>query len=239
MMTQHSTIKKSESWKMFDKIAPTYDLLNDILSCGILSYWRAKVVKAIPKKKDMTLLDCATGTGEMLFSIMKKRHFFIKKIIGMDLAQEMMNRGEVTKKKFPYHENISFVRASGTAIPAEDNTFDCVTISFGIRNVDDTEACLKELHRVTKVGGKTLILEFSLPTNKFIKELYLFYFRSILPRIGGLISGQKDAYVYLNQTVEDFPYGNDFKNLMTKAGFSVEFQVLTFGIATLYTGTKS
>ena len=189
--------------------------------------------------ENLSLLDCATGTGEVMFSIMKKRANDIKQIIGLDLAQEMMNKGSKVCEKLQYESQMSFVHASATNIPYEDNSFDCVSMAFGIRNVDDPQKCLHEIARVLKPNGITLIMECSLPPNRIIRWIYLIYFRHILPLIGGLISGDYKAYKYLNKTVETFPSGNNFIALMNNAGLESNFETLTFGITTLYIGKKT
>lgn len=231
-------IKKEESWKMFNSIASTYNSLNSILSVGILRSWRSKLVKNVPHGTSLTILDCATGTGEVMFSIMKKRAACINKIIGIDLAQKMMDEGILRKKKMTYADKIQFNCASATKIPYESQTFDCVSMAFGIRNVDNHVDCLNEISRVLKPEGVALIMEFSLPENMLIKQLYLLYFRYVLPLIGGLVSGDYKAYKYLNKTVETFPYGTKFKQLMENVDLHTEFKTLTFGIATLYIGKK-
>lgn len=230
---------KGQSWQMFDTIASSYDRLNYILSAGMLTFWRKTLVSEVPKHTHLNCLDCATGTGEVMFSIMDQRHFDIHSMKGLDLSKNMMAVGQDLVKKKSYAKNVSFHYASATKIPFEDNSFDCVSMVFGIRNVDDYKQCLSELYRVVKPNGKVLIMEFSLPNNMFLKTLYLFYFRHILPFIAGFFSGNFKAYKYLNQTVEDFPYGQDFINEMNKAGFSSSFSTLTFGIASLYTGLKN
>jgi demethylmenaquinone methyltransferase / 2-methoxy-6-polyprenyl-1,4-benzoquinol methylase len=231
-------IKKEESWKMFNSIASTYNCLNSVLSVGILRSWRLKLVNSVPKGDNLNILDCATGTGEVMFSIMKKRSLDIQKITGIDLAQKMMDEGINLKKGFSYANKIHFRCESATEIPFDAHSFDCVSMAFGIRNVDNHVKCLEEISRVLKPGGVALIMEFSLPKNRVIKQLYLLYFRYILPFIGGLVSGDYNAYKYLNKTVETFPYGSQFKQLMETVELDTKFKTLTLGIATLYIGTK-
>ncbi len=232
-------IDKSESWKLFDTIAERYDLLNYICSAGILSLWRQKLVDYFPKGSDLKVLDCATGTGEVMFSIMDDHHFDIQEIHGLDLSKNMMKKGLEASEDKSYAKKVCFHHASATQIPFNDNHFDCVSMAFGIRNVDDYQNCLKELYRVVKPQGRVLIMEFSLPKNNVIKSIYLFYFRHILPFIAGVLSKNKSAYRYLNKTVEAFPYGDAFVNHMKDAGFSTVWKSLTFGIASLYIGTKN
>lgn len=231
-------IKKEESWKMFNSIASTYDILNSILSVGILKVWRNKLVSYLPKGNNLSILDCATGTGEVMFSIMKKRKPDVKTIIGIDLAQKMMDKGEVVKNKLSYTEKMKFQCADATKIPYEEGYFDCVTMAFGIRNVDNPQQCLDEIHRVLKPNGVALIMECSVPQNPIVKWLYLIYFRHVLPFIGGIVSGDSNAYRYLNKTVETFPAGQNFIKLMTTSHFDASFERLTLGITTLYIGRK-
>lgn len=231
-------IKKEESWKMFNSIAGTYDILNSILSAGILVKWRNKLASYVPRRDKLSILDCATGTGEVMFSIMKKRASDVNEIIGIDLAQKMMDKGEVIKQKYSFSKKIKFQYADATKIPYAKNYFDCITMAFGIRNVEDPQLCLNEIFRTLKKGGIALIMECSLPKNVVLKHLYLLYFRYVLPFIGGIVSGDSNAYKYLNKTVETFPSGKNFINLMKIAGFEANYETLTFGITTLYIGKK-
>ncbi len=223
-------------WKMFDKISGTYDLVNLVMTLGADRYWRKKMNTFLPAGNGLKLLDCATGTGDQILSFLKKKDK-IGQVIGIDLATKML---EIGKKKLKDHvRRVSFVEASGEAIPYVDESFDCVSISFGIRNMVDPLLCLKEIYRVLKKGGRLLILEGSLPENKNIRKFHLFYLRKILPKIGSLLSNNKEAYTYLNQTIETFPYGESFCTLLKEAGFtSCEAHPLTFGAVTIYVGGK-
>lgn len=233
--TPISSDEKAKSWQMFDRIASTYDPLNHILSMGIDKRWRNKLAARLPQR-DIDLLDLATGTGDQLFASCQQ-HGRVRTATGMDLSQEMLAVADKKKAQRPQSIPTTFQVGDATNIPAEDNCFDAVTISFGIRNVENVEAALSEMARILRPGGKALILEFGLPKQAIFKQLYLGYFRHILPTIGGLISGEKQAYQYLNQTVEDFPYGDAFGDLMTKAGFhNVTATSLSLGIAYLYEG---
>jgi len=238
MSKQKNKYEKKVSWTLFDGISERYNILNDVLSLGILSYWRKILVDLIPTKNDISILDCATGTGEVMFSIMKKKHSKVDSITGLDLSKNMMAIGEKKKQKFDFANKMTFQHASATNIPYNDASFDCVTMAFGIRNVDDYRQCLSEIHRVLKKDGKCLVMEFSLPKNKLFKSIYLFYFRYILPYVAGAISGDIAAYKYLNETVESFPYGKTFAQIMNDQGFQTTFKPLTFGIVTIYTGQK-
>lgn len=229
--------RKKESFKIFDEIASTYDPLNRFLSLGIDIYWRKRMRNSLPKDRDLEILDLATGTADVPLSLVK--HTRTKVIRGLDMSQKMIDIGNIKIKEKNYTDKISLDIGDGCNLPEKDNTWDVTTVSFGIRNFPDCFKGLTEMHRVLKPGGQAMILEFSLPSNSFIKMIYLFYFRKILPFIGNLFSGHGDAYDYLNKTVEDFPYGKQFVNLMEKANFhNITATPLTFGIATLYVGHK-
>lgn len=234
--TEHN---KTESWKMFDRIASRYDLLNRILSMRQDVLWRKKLSQSLPNKQDLDLLDVATGTGDQilhLLSVTKK----IKSAIGIDLSQGMLDQGREKIVNLRLENKVSLQTGDACQIPFKDESFDVATMSFGIRNVPDVPQALREIHRVLKKdGGTALILEFSLPQYSFVKKPYLFYFRKVLPKIGSMISGDSVAYRYLNETVEEFPYGEDFANLLKQAGFSkVTYTPMTFGICTLYKAIK-
>ncbi|NGX26659.1 MAG: Demethylmenaquinone methyltransferase [Chlamydiae bacterium] len=220
---------------MFNAISKSYDQVNRILSFGIDQKWRKTLTEHLPEKKNLRLLDLATGTCDQLLSLMETEK--IAEALGIDLAQEMLAIGEKKVAATPYAEKVELKLASALEIPSSDSSFDCVTISFGIRNVQGN--CLQEIFRVLAPGGKVLILEFSLPQNRLIRSLHLFYLRKILPAVGGWVSKEKSAYSYLNQTIESFPYGKDFLALMEKEGFvDLRALPLTFGVATLYVGEK-
>ncbi len=229
---------RQDVYRMFDRIARRYDLVNRLLSLGQDIRWRKKLAELLPDRQSQSVLDLATGTGDVLLSLVK----YSKKIrcgIGLDMSARML---EVARRKLPgsaISENLSLVRADATNIPCSDNSFDVVTMAFGIRNVTDVKKSLSEMHRVLNQSGKVLILEFSLPPNSLIRKLHLFYLRHLLPAIGGLISGDKEAYQYLNTTIESFPYGSEFLKLLDEVGFkSTRAHPLTFGVATIYEGLK-
>lgn len=224
--------------KMFNQISPTYDRVNRILSFGIDKSWRKKLVSKLPQMQEMKLLDVATGTCDQLMTIMEHSSSSIE-AVGIDIAEEMVKLGQKKLDQKPYAKKVTLQIGSAARLPFEDGVFDCVTISFGIRNMDQMSLCLKEIHRVLKKGGRLLILEFSLPQNRIIRAGCLFYLRTLLPRLGGWISKNQKAYSYLNQTIESFPYGKAFCTLLEKEHFSqVTALPLTFGIASLYQGDK-
>lgn len=225
-------------WMMFDRIAYRYDLLNHLLSIRQDIIWRKKVSKHLKNIPDQHVLDLATGTADLLLTVYQQNPL-VKTGIGIDLAEKMLQIGKQKIVGRNLDGCLSLKIGDVMNIPFPGNSFDAVMIAFGIRNVVDVQKSLAEMYRVLKEGGRTIILEFSLPQNRMIRSIYLFYFRKVLPKIGALISGDADAYQYLNETVEDFPYGDDFCDLMLKAGFKqIRSTPLTFGIATIYQGDK-
>ncbi len=229
---------RNEIWKMFDSISSTYDKTNRFMTMGLDRYWRNKVASFIPQNESIALLDCATGTADQLISLMQKRPK-IQSAVGIDLSEEMVLIGEEKIQKYPFKSKVKLQIASALAIPFAENQFDCVTMSFGIRNVQNVEECLKEIFRVLKPGGKVLILETSIPKIKLVKFLHLFYLRKVLPLIGGWISKQKTAYQYLNQTTETFPSGEAFCQMIQKSGFcKVLCHPLTLGAVSIYEAHK-
>lgn len=229
---------RAEVWKMFDRIAHRYDLLNRLLSLGQDVVWRRRVARHLPEYSGQHILDLATGTGDLIISIFEKSDR-VKSGVGIDMAERMLEFGRPKLVKRNLDALITLQKGDATAIPFSDACFDAVTIAFGIRNVNDVRKGLQEMWRILKPGGRAIILEFSLPENRLVRRVYLFYFRNILPRIGGMISGDSYAYRYLNETVESFPYGAEFCRLMEESGFvKVQMTPLTFGIATIYQGDK-
>ncbi len=219
-------------WKMFDQISSTYDRTNRIISFGMDQRWRAKVASFLPPQKNLKILDLATGTGDQALAMIKSQAS-IHSITGIDLSEEML---EIAKKKIP--AKMQFLTADAEKLPFGAASFDAATFSFGIRNVLSPLGALKEIHRVLKPKGRSLILEFSLPPQP-IRMFFLFYLRHILPFIAGIISKNRNAYKYLNQTIEHFPSGKDFCLLMREAGFERIREVpMNLGSVTLYIGEK-
>lgn len=229
--------RKKESYKIFDEIAGTYDVLNHTLSMGIDILWRKKMVKHLPKKETINALDLATGTGDVPLTLIQDPR--VKKITGLDLSAGMIEVGKQKVKKAGLEQKINMMIGDGCNIPCGDGAFDLTTISFGIRNFPDPQKSLYEIHRVLRPQGRVMIMEFSIPKNFLFRGIYFFYFRHLLPFVGNIVSGHKDAYTYLNKSVEDFPYGEAFLQLMRNAQFkNLKAIPLTFGIATLYIGDK-
>lgn len=224
-------ISKNETWKIFDKIATYYDLINRILSFGIDKIWRKKMARFV-RDRDL-VLDIATGTADVPIAILKKR--CVKGIVCIDRSMNMLIKG-IKKVK---HKNAFFILADGMELPFKSYSFDAITMAFGIRNMSDPKLCLNECYRVLKRGGRIIILEFSMPKNWLVKLIYLFYLRHILPYIGRVISKDPYAYRYLNKTIEEFPYGDRFLSLLKEVGFSkTSFFSQTFGVCNIYLGEK-
>lgn len=222
---------------MFDQIAGTYDLTNRILSGRQDVRWRRSLQKHLPQNRPVRLLDLATGTGDQILHLLEAGAR-LENPVGLDMSKEMLEIGR-QKMKARSLDSVQMIHGNACELPFEDKSFDVVTMSFGIRNVPDVPKCLREIARVLKPGGRALILEFGLPQNFVFRKGYLFYFRHVLPRLGGMISGNTKAYQYLNSSVEDFPYGESFVALMKPAGFSkVKVEDKFLGIACLYIGDK-
>lgn len=227
---------RREVWKMFDRIAPRYDLLNRMLSFRQDVAWRKRMARHMPEGASLRLLDVATGTADQIFSLMRHEPR-IQTAVGVDMSEGMLEVGRDKIRQRGLTDHITLRTGDATSIPEASGVYDAVTISFGIRNVTDVVQALGEMRRVLRPGGRVLVLEFSLPGWRPFRALYLFYLRHILPILGGWLSGDREAYRYLNVTVETFPYGRDFCALMTKAGLvKVVHHPLTFGIATIYQG---
>jgi demethylmenaquinone methyltransferase/2-methoxy-6-polyprenyl-1,4-benzoquinol methylase len=223
---------------MFDRIAPRYDLLNRLLSGRRDVVWRRVLAQNLPARESLHVLDLATGTGDVLLSL-ADLPTPIARGLGLDFSAGMLQYAGQKVSRHPRAETLALVQGDATCLPVQAEVYDAVTIAFGIRNVLDVDAALREMHRCLKSEGRALLLEFSLPSSALLRSLYLAYFRHVLPRIGAIVSGDSQAYRYLNQTVESFPYGEAFCDLMRNAGFhEVRSIPLTFGIATLYIGDK-
>ncbi len=231
------TIPKSDSWRMFDDISPRYDLLNRLLSFGLDVLWRERLAAFLPRNEGQRVLDVATGTADVLLALIKDHR--VQAGFGVDMAERMLDIGRAKAARLGFENRITLHRGDAGQLPFNDNTFDTVTIAFGIRNMDDHNQILREMRRVLKPGGRALVLEFSLPENKILRTLHVFYLRTVVPAIGGLISGHGKAYRYLNQTIEHFPCGAAFCAIMQDAGFqNVNAHPLMGGIATIYVGEK-
>ena len=220
---------KTSVSKMFDAISPSYDRVNRIVSLGLDLRWRRSLANHLPHQDPLELLDLATGTGDQIAALLERK-VPLRRAVGIDLSLGML---ALAKKKFP---QIDFLEANAEALPFSDGSFDLCTFSFGIRNVQNPLAALAEMRRVTKPGGRCLILEFSLPKGWF-RIPYLFYARHLLPFLGGLLSGNRSAYRYLNKSIEQFAQPETFLSWMRKTGWTRCIAVpFLFGAVTLYRG---
>lgn len=227
---------KAKIRQMFDAIAPVYDFLNLLLSLGIDRYWRKKVLKILKSNQPKIILDVATGTADLALAALALEP---KKIIGVDLSEEMLKIGrqKITKKN--KNHIIDLQCADAENLPFADGSFDAVMIAFGVRNFEDLQKGLQEMRRVLKDRQKIVILELTTPTAQPLKTLYLFYSKYILPTIGRIFSKDATAYEYLPASIEAFAQAENFLKEMRTAGFvKVEAQKLSGGIATLYIGEK-
>jgi demethylmenaquinone methyltransferase/2-methoxy-6-polyprenyl-1,4-benzoquinol methylase len=229
--------KKQQVERMFDNIAHRYDFLNHFLSLGIDNVWRKKAIKNLNTIQPKSVLDIATGTGDVAFAVNK--NIKPETLVGLDLSEGMLKFAREKAKKRGLENTISFVKGDSENLEFADNSFEGVIVSFGVRNFENLEKGLAEIHRVLKPNGKLVVLEFSKPKKFPVKNLYNFYFNNILPLWGKLISKDQSAYTYLPESVKAFPEGNEFCGIMQKQGFSaVEQKPLTFGICTIYSGIR-
>lgn len=230
--------KQKEIGLMFNRIAKTYDVTNRVLSFGLDVQWRKKLALCLPNNSHLKVLDIACGTGDLIFSIcyLNKN---VTEAVGVDISSNMISFAEEKCFKLNLNEKISFMTADACELPFADHSFDVITIAFGIRNVVNIKKAFSEIFRVLKPGGLLLILEFSLPKNRLVKNVYLGYFRHILPHVGGLISNDYSAYKYLNKSVESFYSPDTFSRMLNESNFKdVSFLPLTFGVAYIYQGRK-
>ncbi|MBU0982521.1 MAG: bifunctional demethylmenaquinone methyltransferase/2-methoxy-6-polyprenyl-1,4-benzoquinol methylase UbiE [candidate division Zixibacteria bacterium] len=222
---------------MFDRIARRYDFLNHMLSANRDVKWRRQLADLLPDGENLRVLDLATGTGDQLLSLYDCQR--VADGVGIDMADRMLDIGRKKISDRGLSDKLQLRTGDAQQIEENDHAFDAVTISFGIRNMSDVREALAEMFRVLKPGGRALILEFSLPSNTLMRRLYLLYLRHILPRLGRAISGEDGAYRYLNQTIESFPYGDEFCRLMRETGFTnVADNKLTLGVASIYQGDR-
>jgi demethylmenaquinone methyltransferase / 2-methoxy-6-polyprenyl-1,4-benzoquinol methylase len=225
--------------KMFSDIAPRYDLLNRLLSCGQDRYWRKRAVARLSPQAGERFLDIATGTADVALEIIRRVPKGAVQVVGMDFSEKMLELAQQKIDSQDRTHSIQLESGSAENLPFEDDCFDGTTTAFGVRNFSNVGQSLREMHRVLKPGGRCAILEFSLPRNSVFSTFYRFYFKWLLPKLGRLISKHPSAYTYLPETVASFPVRKEFSSLMQQAGFvDVVYQELTFGIVILYTGVK-
>ena len=230
------TSKKEQIAAMFNSISGKYDFLNHFLSLGIDILWRKRAVRLLKNHQPKLILDIATGTGDFAIEALSLNP---EKIIGVDISEGMLSVGREKLIKKNLTDKIELLSGDSEVLPFEDNFFDAVIVSFGVRNFENLEKGLSDMLRVLKPGGKVVILEFSKPKSFPFKQVYQFYFQWILPKIGKLISKNHAAYTYLPDSVEAFPDGDDFLNILDKIGFQKnQCTPLTLGISSIYSGSK-
>lgn len=228
--------KKEQVAQMFNSISGRYDFLNHLLSLGIDKIWRKKAIKILAAASPKTMLDVATGTGDFAIQALSLRP---EKITGVDISEGML---EVGRKKIAHRgvsDRIELRLGDSENLPFPDNNFDAVTVGFGVRNFENLRKGLSEINRVMKPGATLVVLEFSRPSGFPFKQVYNFYFKFVLPKIGRLVSRDKSAYTYLPESVEAFPDGDRFTAILQEVGFKqTACKPLTFGISTIYTAQK-
>lgn len=229
--------KKNQVAEMFDSIAFRYDFLNRLLSAGIDVRWRKKAISQLKELKPKTVLDVATGTADV--ALLTYEMLKPEKIIGIDISDGMLELGRKKIEKKGLQQQIQLFNGDSATINFPDETFEAVTVAFGVRNFEYLEKGLNEMRRVLKPGGKLVILEFSRPTQQSFKGLYNFYMKVVAPKAGSLFAKNKDAYAYLNKSVQAFPEREQFTALMQSAGYkNIYFKTLSLGICCIYCGSK-
>jgi len=230
--------KKQQVRQMFNNIAGKYDFLNHFLSLGIDHYWRKVLVNMLKTQQPFQVLDIATGTGDLAIAIAK--NIPNSNIIGADISEKMLEIGQKKVVKKQLDKQIKIELGDSEELKYENGFFDAVTVAFGVRNYEDLDLGLKEMHRVTKDNGSVYILEFSKPTVFPIKQIYNFYFSHVLPTLGKGVSKDNSAYTYLPESVKNFPDGQEFLQHLSKAGYkNIKQKKMSFGIVTIYSGLKT
>lgn len=231
--------RRDQVRRMFDRISLRYDFLNRVLSFGRDVTWRRLLAASLPPNGPLCVLDIATGTGDVLLALLDACPQ-IAFALGADLSGGMLEKAQQKASRHMQGQRSALLGADALQLPFAARTFDVVTVAFGVRNFADLHAGLRELGRILKPGGHLIILEFGLPEPSLVRIPYMFYFRHLLPRIAGWISGAPEAYQYLNNSVECFPYAKAFLHCLDAAGFEgAQYQRLTGGIALLYTAAAS
>ena len=228
--------KKKQIINLFNSISPNYDSLNRIMTFGIDIVWRKRVVRLVQKQKHNSILDIATGTGDLALSLAKLNSNII---VGLDISKEMLSIGKQKVLSKNLNHRIKMQSGDSEDLSFKDESFDIVTISFGIRNFENIEKGLNEIRRVLKSKGALIILETSVPKNIIVKSLYLFYVRYIIPLISFILSNNRAAYQYLSDSAVTFPCGESFNNILRKNGFiEVDDFPQTFGVSSIYFAKK-
>lgn len=229
--------KKEQVATMFDNIAPKYDFLNQLLSLGIHKSWRRKAINLLKEYEPKNILDIATGTGDFAIEAMKLNP---KKITGVDISEGMLKLGREKINKLGLQNIIELLSGDSEKLPFKNNSFDAITIGFGVRNFENLEKGINDIYRVLNKNGTLVILEFSKPKKFPIKQVFNFYFKYITPLAGKIFSKDNSAYSYLPESVKAFPDGNNFLSILKKAGFKETNAIsLTFGIASIYICKKT
>lgn len=230
--------KKRQVAAMFDKIAFRYDFLNHFLSCGIDVLWRKKAIRELMEVKPRLVLDVATGTGDV--AIMTHKYLQPEKIIGIDISEGMLQLGRKKIANLLLNKHIELLNGDSEAINFPPDTFDAITVAFGVRNFENLEKGLLEMYRVLRPGGKVVILEFSKPKQPAFRGLYNFYMRIVAPGVASWLSKNREAYQYLNKSVKAFPEGETFLHILQQTGFTnTSLKRLSLGICTIYCGRKN
>lgn len=228
--------KKEQVTQMFDTISGSYDGLNRVISFGIDVKWRKRVVALVKKEKPKSVLDIATGTGDLAIQLVQTG---ADKIVGLDISPGMLEVGKNKVRDKALNDTVEMIVGDSEALAFEDASFDAATVAFGVRNFENLEKGLSEIYRVLRPGGTLVVLETSVPTKTPFKQGYRFYTRYILPQIGKIFSKDRSAYAYLSESASVFPYGEEFNNILGKIGFiAMENRPQTFGVATIYIARK-
>ena len=237
MQNHNHSKERTAIAQMFDRIALRYDFLNHFFSLHIDRIWRRKAVNELRGQPLDHVLDVATGTGDLALTIQKRLH--PGHITGVDISEGMLAVGRQKIEKKGLEQQISLQYGDSEALPFACQTFDAVTVAFGVRNFECPEKGIGEMFRVLKLGGKLVVLEFSIPKNRIVRSIFHFYFFRILPLVGRALSKDTRAYNYLPDSVQSFPHGSEFRNILENCGFKdVKIRPLTFGIASIYAGIK-
>jgi demethylmenaquinone methyltransferase/2-methoxy-6-polyprenyl-1,4-benzoquinol methylase len=233
---QQAGSKKEQVAQMFNRISKRYDFLNHFLSLGIDISWRKKAIKLLEPQSPKHILDIATGTGDFAIQAMSLNP---EKIVGVDISEGMLEIGRQKISKKGLQESINLQLGDSENLEFNDNNFDAVIVSFGVRNFEDLNRGLKEMYRVLKPNGNAVILEFSKPQEFPFKQIYGWYFKNVLPRIGRMVSKDKSAYRYLPESVEQFPSGQGFIDKLKAVGFkNCICKKVTFGVSSIYMAKK-
>lgn len=228
--------KTQQIARMFNSISPKYDLLNHLLSAGVDIYWRKKAISKLKAARPKLILDVATGTGDFAVEALSLQP---DKVIGVDISDGMLDIARQKIREKNLEDRITLMRGDSEKLPFQENMFDAVIVAFGVRNFENLEKGMTDMLRVLKPGGQAVILEFSKPDKFPFSQFYGFYFKYIVPVVGRWVSRDRAAYDYLPESVHAFPRGKTFSDILTRIGFrNASFQRLTFGICSIYTGTK-